>query len=279
MVVARKSLQTVTRLSLERLGLSTRYNTGFYDTLREGSRKSASRVLPIVIDLVQPRSAIDIGCGEGVWLSVLRERGVGDVVGVDGDYVDRSRLAIPLESFVPHDLNTPYRTDRRFDLAMSLETGEHLQPRSSGSLVDTLVRLAPVVLFSAAAPFQGGRNHINERWPDFWIDLFGQRGYQAVDCVRSAVWNDPDVEFWYAQNAFVFVERDRAAEYPRLIEEGRRRAFPVPSVIHPRGFVQAVKWGWTRKSLTTAYNPVVTGPGQGSGGGPSATPGTPPATP
>jgi hypothetical protein len=257
---ARKLLRTIVRVPLERAGLSDRYNDAFFAALRQGSERSAAKVLPIVLDLVRPRSAIDIGCGEGAWLSVMRRLGVEDVVGVDGGYVDRSRLAIPQELFVPHDLNTPYRTSRRFDLAMTLETGEHIEPQNSAAFVDMLIGLAPVVLFSAAAPFQGGRNHVNERWPDFWIGLFGERGYQPVDCIRSAVWNDPDVEYWYAQNLFIFLDRARAADYPKLIEEGRRRAFPVPSVIHPRGFLQSVKWGWTRKSLTTSY----TAPGSGS---------------
>ena len=31
--------------------------------------------------------------------------------------------------------------------------------------------LGPLVLFSAAAPHQGGAHHVNEQWPAYWAGL------------------------------------------------------------------------------------------------------------
>ncbi len=37
---------------------------------------SAREVVPIIMELVNPKSVIDIGCGTGTWLSVFEKHGV-----------------------------------------------------------------------------------------------------------------------------------------------------------------------------------------------------------
>ena len=63
------------------------------------------------------------------------------------------------------DLAQPLQIDRRFDLALSLEVAEHLPPECGSEFVQTLTDLSSVILFSAAIPFQGGTDHLNEQWP------------------------------------------------------------------------------------------------------------------
>src|SRR5688500_7737649 len=60
-----------------------------------GSLVSARVIVPIVIDVVRPRSVVDLGSGTGSWLSIFAEHGVVDSVGIDADYVDRAALLIP----------------------------------------------------------------------------------------------------------------------------------------------------------------------------------------
>jgi SAM-dependent methyltransferase len=124
-------------------------------------------VVPTVLRLVQPEPVVDVGCGDGAWLSVFRELGVNHRFGLDGDYVDRRLLQIPQDQFSATDLSLPFRLPCTFDLAVSLEVAEHLPPQSAEDFVDSLTRLAPVVLFSAAIPLQGGTHHLNEQWPDY----------------------------------------------------------------------------------------------------------------
>jgi hypothetical protein len=38
------------------------------------------------------------------------------------------------------------------------------------------VNLGPVVLFSAAIPYQGGTHHVNEQWPEYWAGNFEAKG-------------------------------------------------------------------------------------------------------
>jgi SAM-dependent methyltransferase len=113
------------------------------------------------------RSVVDFGCGSGVWLAAWQRLVVDDVIGVDGEQA-RSSLKISAERFLAADLRKPIRLGRRFDLAQSLEVAEHLPPQSASVFVETLTTHAPLILFSAAVPGQGGEHHVNEQPPEYW---------------------------------------------------------------------------------------------------------------
>ncbi|MGP0085675.1 MAG: methyltransferase domain-containing protein [Steroidobacteraceae bacterium] len=213
------------------------YTATFYRTYIEESRGSARRLLPHVLRMFAPGSVVDIGCGVGTWLSVFRELGVPRTLGIDGPYVDASQLMIDHEMFRSHNLSTALRLDEKFDLAVSLEVAEHIPVENAQTFVDTLTALAPLLLFSAAIPFQGGDNHVNEQWPEYWIERFAERNYVAYDCIRPLVWDDPSVAYYYAQNAFIYVHRDRIPYYPAL-SSLQPAAGPL-SRVHPRRWIEA----------------------------------------
>jgi len=170
-------------------------------------------------------------------LAVLAEFGVEDYLGVDGDYVDTASLSIPVDHFLARDLQAPIDVDRRFDLATSFEVAEHLDARFAGDFVRLLTRLAPVVAFSAAIPSQGGTGHLNEQWPDYWANLFGESGYTLIDCFRCDLWDDQSIECWYRQNLFLYVADDHLPSYGSLIDSSR---MPL-RVVHPEVFMMALR--------------------------------------
>jgi hypothetical protein len=133
--------------------------------------------------------------------------------------------------------------DRTFDLAISLEVAEHLPEEAADAFVESLTRLASVVLFSAAAPYQGGEHHVNERWPVYWAERFATHGYLSVDCIRRRIWANPAVEWWYAQNAFLYVERGRLESGPALKREYEAAGPDALPLVHPRQFLEWVEWG------------------------------------
>lgn len=209
------------------------YTTAFHHATADRNARSARRVVPLALSFVNPRSVVDVGCGLGTWLAAFAEAGVPDIVGVDGPSVDRSRLSIPADRFHAHDLTQPLDLGRTFDLAVCVEVAEHLPERSAARFVGDLTRLAPVVLFSAAVPGQGGTHHVNEQWPEYWAGLFLGKGYVAIDGIRPRIWNDPDVEFYYAQNLLLFAKAERLDAFPALkAEEAKRRGDPLAR-IHP----------------------------------------------
>lgn len=194
------------------------YGERFYKNQSGGSLRSAEIIVPIILNVLRPRSVVDVGCGTGGWLSVFSRHGV-EICGIDGQHVPLDQLQIPSDRFIARDLEEPLRglfDNDAFDLAVSLEVAEHLLPSRAESFVEDLTTLAPIVLFSAAVPHQGGTRHLNEQWQTYWAEKFSALGYATIDFVRDLVWTREDVEPWYQQNLLIYVRRDLLQYYPEL---------------------------------------------------------------
>ncbi len=183
-----------------------------YEAWLAGSTESAEAAVPLILEAVAPASVVDVGCGLGHWLAVVKEHGVDDVLGYDGPWVDRSRLLVAPREFAVADLDEPLPVERRFDLALCLEVAQILQPERAEPLVEALVALSDVVVFSAAVPGQGGILHENEQWPQYWAELFADHGYVASDPFRLRLWERDDVSWWFRQNLVCYSTRRSAGD-------------------------------------------------------------------
>ncbi len=186
---------------------------------------AASQVLPILFETYKPNSILDVGCGLGNWIEVAKKLSGAEIIGVDGDYVDRSLLKIDENEFVEKDLTKPFDLNRKFDLAICLEVAEHLPEVSAEGFVKSITNHSDVIMFSAALPGQGGQNHINEQWPNYWQEHFNRCGYEMIDFFRFKIWNNTKIEYWYKQNLFLVVRKGHF-----LAENETRMAY---SLVHP----------------------------------------------
>ena len=168
--------------------------------------RAAKEVIPFIIQLIKPKSIVDVGCGLGTWLKVFKDKGIVDILGIDGHYVDKNLLKIDLNNFIEYDLEKFYKSEKKFDLAISLEVAEHLSFESADIFVQSLVNLSDTIVFSAAIPLQGGQNHINEQEPKYWIEKFEINGYKLFDVLRPVFWDNENVDAWYRQNMFLFTK-------------------------------------------------------------------------
>ena len=180
------------------------YTPAFFDDLARDTRESAQAVVPVVNKLLQPASVLDVGCGVGVWVAEWGSAGVSDVLGIDGNYVDRTALRVPLDKFAPVDLRQSFSLGRKFDLVQTLEVAEHLEEAHADTFVESLARHSETILFSAAIPGQGGTHHVNEQWPSYWAEKFAKAGYTAYDIIRPRIWSDPKIKVFYRQNMLLF---------------------------------------------------------------------------
>lgn len=87
------------------------YTDRFFQYANSGSIISAQELLPRLYEAFPIGSALDIGCSLGAWLSMWRELGVEDVIGVGGYYVPRDKLFIPQEGFIATDLISGFDID------------------------------------------------------------------------------------------------------------------------------------------------------------------------
>jgi len=154
-----------------------------------------------------PDSVIDFGCGPGNYLSPFGERGC-TIMGVDLDPTAGGMLTG--SQFVRADLRHPFKIPgKHFDLALCIETAEHLQPDYGWQLVENVAHSARRVFWSAAHPGQGGQNHHNEREPESWEAMFKDAGFRIdpqQDEIRAAIAANPECQKvqWLIPNARVF---------------------------------------------------------------------------
>jgi len=185
------------------------YDPAFFENMDRSARQSAEAVVPELVRILKPRSMVDVGSGNGFWTKAFLDNGVTDAVAVDGPWVEKSSLKVPPQDFVVRDLSQPLHMDRTFDLVLCLETAEHLRPERADGFVQELTALAPLIVFSAAIPCQGGTMHYNEEWQDYWSQKFTAQGFVAVDMLRPLFWNNARISGMYRQNMVLYVRKDR----------------------------------------------------------------------
>ena len=164
------------------------YGDIFYEDNQYSSFVSGLNVLKKLLPELLPNSIVDFGCGTGTWLAAAKaiNRNI-EVVGVDGDYVNRDMLMIDESSFIP------------------LEVAEHIDKEYADRFIDNICRHSDTILFSAAHVGQGGDGHVNEQPIEYWIDKFSNRGYKLTD-IREQFKNNPDIDWWYKDNMVLFIK-------------------------------------------------------------------------
>jgi SAM-dependent methyltransferase len=196
--------------------MATTYDKEFFSFVADDSLRSARVVVPIIMQLLSPKSVLDIGCGPGAWLRAFVENGVSQIQGIDGDYIDRERLLIEPQYFIAADLTKPIVLNPEYDLVVCIEVAEHLPSANANGLVEKLACAAPAILFSAAIPGQGGTNHLNEQWLGYWCNRFSEQGFMMVDAIRPRIRDDLRIAFYIRQNLVLFLSDRILASRPTL---------------------------------------------------------------
>lgn len=204
----------------------------YHHTTNVHNKRAAGEMVPFFIRQFNPESVVDVGCGLGSWLKVFQEQGIDDIHGFDGRYVDVSKLFIMPGNFSHADLEKPLPVTRRYDLALCLEVAEHLNRHSAGTLINSLISLSDIIIFSAAIPEQGGQNHINEQWPSWWSEKFKVHGFNFYDVFREKFWDNDHIDWWYRQNIFLVTKPEIAAQ----------QGFQVScrALVHPELFLNKI---------------------------------------
>lgn len=236
------------------------------------SRSSAKVIVPILFEAVRPQSIIDIGCGLGVWLNEFRRCGVKTIQGVDGKWGIEGwerDLLIPKENIEIFDFedkkgNLKCIQNQKYDMAICLEMAEHVSKERADFVIKTLTDAADVIYFSGATPHSGGMHHVNEQWQNYWIQKFSKRGFEVIDYIRPKIWNNNQVCYFYAEESFVFVKKEKISLFP-LLESACSQSCMF-NVVHPIHFKEQViksthEWSYLfdlQKRLLHAYKDKLT---------------------
>ena len=152
-----------------------------------------------IVNLVRPKTILDVGCGTGRTTVYLHQRGF-ETLGVEASGIAIRSSERP-DLIRQHDLRFALDLGQFFDLVWCFEVAEHIHPKFASTFVDSLVRHSNVIALSAAPPGQGGEGHFNEQPQSYWEAKFADRGYALHDEWTAAM---QTVNEFYSENMMVF---------------------------------------------------------------------------
>lgn len=130
----------------------------------------------MILQVYQPSSVLDVGCANGVVVRELLDANV-DAYGVEGSADASPFFEVP-ERILELDLRFPVAVEgAMFDLVLSTEVAEHIEPEHAETFLDTLAAFGDRILLTAAPPGQGGTYHVNCQPRSYWIGKLAARGF------------------------------------------------------------------------------------------------------
>ena len=193
------------------------YDEGFFKSVKDINMRFAETLVPIVSQFADIKSVVDFGCGVGCWLKAFSDCNSLDyMTGYDGEWLRGNELLVDENDIIYTDLSNRVVTEKKYDLVISLEVAEHCPDTSADVFIQNLTSAGNLVLFSAAIPWQGGVGHINERWQDYWSEIFLKYGFECHDVLRPLCWDNEDAGI-YRQNVFFYVKQSQKHNYPKII--------------------------------------------------------------
>ena len=187
------------------------YNPIHFMRFHELAQENAPGVVRTLAKIFpSARRYIDVGSGTGVFAAEVQRAGL-KAVACEHNVKGRKMALKDGVDCRPFNLlnEPPAQLDGSFDLAYCFEVAEHLPPELGERLVKYLAGLAPIVVFTAAHPGQGGTGHINEQPKSYWIERFEKAGMRHDPGLSQRVSSGFEAEGvpgeWMIQNVLVFV--------------------------------------------------------------------------
>jgi GT2 family glycosyltransferase len=151
------------------------YSARDYRGGAETRHRFFNHVADTIVAELAPETVLDAGCGTGMLVAALRERGV-DARGIDISEYALAQIPQKLQRFfsiasVTHDL------DGTYDLIVCMEVLEHVPAELAPVAVENLCRHTNNVLFSPTPDDFRDPTHINVQPMDYWAGLFAHHGF------------------------------------------------------------------------------------------------------
>ena len=210
------------------------YNGNYYDNLGLATYDAAKVILGDLYKIFPYNSLVDFGCGSAVWLKAANEiiQKNKKLTGIDGDYTKNIHIFNDA-NFIYKNLENEIDVEKH-DLAISLETAEHLSPDRADSFIKDLCKASDVVLFSAAVDGHGGTNHLNENNPSYWINHFKNNDYDPfIFLDRKKYWYHDSFSKcpYYISSSFLYIKKN--TDWYKKLEHLKVKDNELVDIIHP----------------------------------------------
>jgi 2-polyprenyl-3-methyl-5-hydroxy-6-metoxy-1,4-benzoquinol methylase len=174
------------RYSLETVGkkydkifrqLNDLYRKGWYEVnqinyyeIEKEEGPFAERLATWIKENINPKNAIDIGCGPGIYVNEMIKNNI-DAVGYDIDERIQNKEYLIQKSL--------FEIEETTEFVLCLEVAEHIDGEMNDQIVEKvfdLIEPGGTLIWSAAHPGQGGVEHINCQTKEYWIEKFENIG-------------------------------------------------------------------------------------------------------
>lgn len=159
-----------------------------------------------VIDLFDPTSILDVGCGSGLYCKAFKENGVPMVHGYEGTQ-NVTSLGV-YDEIIEIDLTKPIgQINRFYDLVLCLEVGEHVPKEYEQIFINNLYSMTSQYLILSWADIKqySASGHVNSRSQKYIINELINRGLEYLK--EYSVELRKLVSFsWFKKNLMVFAK-------------------------------------------------------------------------
>lgn len=173
-----------------------------YDHLDEEEKPFAENLAHWIYRNIAPKKVLDIGCGPGTYVEALRKKEV-EAYGYDIDDRVKGKPYLTQQSM--------FDVEDSADLTICLEVAEHIPEEDSEKVCESLFRVTEeggFLIFSAAAPGQGGVGHINCQIKEYWDMLLTKAGFERMEDIEEVMISNitrfGPYMGWFKQNAMFF---------------------------------------------------------------------------
>lgn len=155
------------------------YTKEYFEKIQQEESLQAFRLERILYDLYKPKSVIDWGCANGLYLEPFMTEDGCEVLGIE-----KSPVAIEMRhpdiKIAQKDISTQLQLfDFRFDMALCIEVLEHLEEKDANIAIDNICGSSDRLVISIAREWQTGPGHINLKPIDWWIQKFAWKGFKV----------------------------------------------------------------------------------------------------
>lgn len=151
-------------------------NTGFWISPNESNHAyvpDMQKIINSIIGREKPELIYDFGCGFGEYIKVINKDIGIECIGFEGMPDKRA-----YENIIQADLSLPLKLERKSDISISLEVGEHIPKEYEDIFIDNICNnTKDIAIFSWAVVGQGGEGHINCRDNEYIIKKMESRGF------------------------------------------------------------------------------------------------------